>query len=120
MHGTEIGEVVHFDYLHLGEGTVIDEKLSVEAGFSYLSVIMEDVGNYVWLMAAVTCNVETTVRGLLQLCAALGARRVLASDTATHFRNNVMRMMAEVLGIMQWFSAADSGWTNDTVESMTR
>lgn len=50
VNGKEIGEVMHFDHLHPGEGAVMNKTCSGGGGISYLLVMMEDVRNYVWLI----------------------------------------------------------------------
>ena len=47
VHGTGPNEVVHFDYLCVGEsGPQASQGLSEDGGFRYMLVIMDDLSNY--------------------------------------------------------------------------
>ena len=47
VHGTAPNEVVHFDYLYVGEsGPQASQGLSEDGGFRYMLVIMDDLSNY--------------------------------------------------------------------------
>ena len=43
VHGTEVGEVLHFDHLGLGEGDAIDTGSLVDGGYKHVLVLMDDV-----------------------------------------------------------------------------
>ena len=48
VHGTAPNEVVHFDYLHVGEsGPQASQGLPEDGGFRYILVIMHDLSNFV-------------------------------------------------------------------------
>ena len=49
-HGTRPGEMVHFDYLHVGaSGQLGDDSLDEDEGCRYILVMMDDISNSVWL-----------------------------------------------------------------------
>ena len=48
VHGTAPNEVVHFDYVHVGEsGPEASQGLSEDSGFRYILVTMDDLSNVV-------------------------------------------------------------------------
>ena len=49
FHGTEIGEVLHFDYLKLGNS---------DDGYSYVLVLVDDVSSFVSLQPAASYTVK--------------------------------------------------------------
>ena len=49
FHGTEVGEVLHFHYLKLGDS---------DDGYSYLLVLVNDVSSFVPLQPAASCTSE--------------------------------------------------------------
>ena len=76
-HGTTPNEVVHFDYLYVGEsGPLASQGLSEEAGFRFILVIMDDLSNFVLLEPVAVCTAEATVAYLLQWRKTLGVPRV--------------------------------------------
>ena len=47
VHGTEVGDVLHFDYLSLGESDAIDTGGSVDGDYKHVLVLMDDVSRFV-------------------------------------------------------------------------
>ena len=73
VHGTTPNEVVHFDYLYVGEsGPLASQGLSEEAGFRYILVIMDDLSKFVSLEPVAVCTAESTAACLLNWCKTLG------------------------------------------------
>ncbi|CAM9761861.1 unnamed protein product, partial [Sphacelaria rigidula] len=67
VHGTTRNEVVHFDFLHVGEsGPLASQGLSEDVGFRYISVIMDDLSNFVALETVAVCTAESTAASLLK------------------------------------------------------
>ena len=56
VHGTEMGDVLHFDYLSLGESDVIDTGGLVDGGYKHVLVLMDDMSRFVWLEETVSCS----------------------------------------------------------------
>ena len=49
MHVTRYGEVLHFDYLCLGDsGSLGKDRLDEGDGFKYILVMMDGLSNFVW------------------------------------------------------------------------
>ena len=53
VHGIEVGDVLHFDYLSLGESDAIDMSGLVDGGYKHVLVLMDDLNRFVWLEEAV-------------------------------------------------------------------
>ena len=93
LHGTEVGEVLHFDYLKLGDS---------DDGYAYVLVLVDDVA----------------ARSILEWVSVLGTPEVFVSDGASQFKNETLKLVAAKLGASHRFSVAYSSWSNGTVERM--
>ena len=120
VHGTEVGDVLHFDYLSLGESDAIDMGGLVDEGYQHVLVLMDDVSRFVWLEEAVSCSMEVAARSVLKWCASFGVPKAFTSDGGTHFTGQVMQMVSSRLGVVQHFGVANVSWSHGTVERMNR
>ena len=99
VHGTRPGEVLHFDYLYvgdsgpLGKGDGLDER----NGFKYILVMMDDLSNFVWLEPTESCTSASTAKHPLRWCKTLGVSEVRVSDTASYFNNRAMKTLEGAL-----------------------
>ena len=118
-HGREPNAVVHFTFLYMEESAT-DVGVDAAGGFQYVLVILEDVSGYIWMRPSRACTANVTVEELDLLCATFGPPTTWVGDNATHFRIHVVRKLAKLLGVEHRFSAANSAWTNVTVEGMMR
>ena len=67
VHGTEVGDVLHFDYLSLRESDDIDTGSSVDGGYNHVLVLVDDVaGRFVRLEEAVSCLMGVAARSVLK------------------------------------------------------
>ena len=57
-------------------------------------------------------------RTLLWWYSVIGVPRVWVSDTTKHFKNRLLRLVADHLGANHRFSVANTACTNDIVERM--
>lgn len=80
----------------------------------------DDVSSYVWLEPAATCAAAATAGVLRRRYAAMEVPQVWVSDTATHFKNRALRLMAKTLGVSHRFTIANSPWINGAVECIIR
>ena len=108
-HGTEVGEILHFDYLKLGDS---------DDGYAYVLVLFGDVSSFVSLQSAASCTSEVAAGSTLEWVSVLGTPEVFVSDEAPHFRNETLKLVAAKLGASHRFSVAYSSWSNSTVERM--
>ena len=76
VHGTKVDDVLHFDYLSLGESDAIDMGGLVDGGYKHVLVLMDDVSRFVWLEEAVSCSMEVAARSVLKWCLVWGAQGV--------------------------------------------
>ena len=107
VHGTEVGDVLHFDYLSFGERDAIDMGGLVDGGYNHVLVLMDDVSRFVWLEEAVSCSMEVAARSVLKWCASFGVPKAFTSDSGTHFTRQVMQMVSFRLGVIHHFGVAN-------------
>ena len=118
VNGESVGEVVYFDFLHIGVGRPLGTKGARKQGHQYLMVIVDNLSSFVWMEEAATCTAEVAARGLLRWCSVIGVPRVWVTDTAKHFKNHALGLVVEHLGADHRFSVSNTAWTNGTVERM--
>ena len=120
VHGTDVGDVLHFDYLSLRESDAIDTSGSVDEGYKHVLVLMDDVSRFVWLEGAVPCSMNVAARSVLKWCALFGVPKAFTSDDGRHFTGQVMPMVSSRLGLVRHFGVANVSWSHGTVERMNR
>ena len=120
VHGTDVGNVLHFDYLSLRESDAIDTGGLVDGGYMHVLVLMDDVSRFVWLEEAGSCSMEVAARSVLKWCASFGVPKAFTSDGGTHFTEQVMQMVSSRLRVARHFGAANDSWSHGTVEQMNR
>ena len=77
VHGTRLGEAVHFDYLHIGaSGSLGDDGLDEDGGNRYILVLMDDISNWVWIEPTEPCTARLTAQHLLSGCKIIGVPKV--------------------------------------------
>ena len=118
VHGTEVGDVLHFDFLGLGGSDAIDTGSLVDGGFKHVLVLMEDVSRFVRLEETVSRSLEVATRSVLKWCASFGVPKAFTSDGGTHFTRQVMQMASSRLGVVPHFGVANVSWSHGTVERM--
>ena len=92
--GTEVGEVLHFDYLKLGDS---------DDGYAYVLVLVDDVSSFLSLQPAASCTSEVAARSILEWVSVLGTPEVFVSDGAPHFKNKTLKLVAAKLGASHRF-----------------
>ena len=121
VHSTRPGEVVHFDYLHVGTREPLgDGGLNEDEGYRYIPVIMDDKSNWVWLELTEACTARLTAKHLLTWCKIIEAPEMWVSDTASHFKIKKMVALEKSLGIDRRFSVTNSRLPNGTCERIMR
>ena len=109
VHETAPNEVVHYDYLHVGESGPQASHGWAKAGrFRYILVIMDDLSNFVLMEPVEVCTTEVTAASLLTWCKIFGVPRVWVSDTTTHFKNAILTRLREALRVDHQFAVAYS------------
>ena len=97
-----------------------EDGLAERDGYKYILVLMDDLSNFVWLEPTESCTAAVTVQHLLTWCKTLGPPEVWVSDTASHFKNHVMRALEKALKLDTKFAVPNSPWSNGTCERMMR
>ena len=75
---------------------------------------MDDLSNFVWLEPTESCTVASTAKHLLGRCKTLGVPEIWVRNTASHFKNHVMKTLEGALWVEHRFVVAISPWSNST------
>ena len=111
VRATRPNQILHFDYMHIGESKM---------GYNYVLVIMDDMSGLVRLIPCDTCNSKNAVRALLNWFAQNGTPEMFISDGGSHFKNHVVNELCKTLNIKHRFTIAYSPWSNGIVEAVNR
>lgn len=82
--------------------------------------MQDDIAGFVMLEPASAANAANAAAALQGWCNPLGVPSVLVSETATHFKRHLLAKITTVLDVDRRFSAANSSWTNGTVENVMK
>ncbi|KAE8906314.1 hypothetical protein PF003_g10149 [Phytophthora fragariae] len=104
-------ECLHLDYLYLGESYGVTK---------YVLVLKDELTHYCELVAADTADSQTAVAAILDWNKRFGAPPAWMSDKGSHFKNEVVELLAERLGASHQFAPAYTPWINGTVERVNR
>ena len=108
VHGIRPGEMVHFDYLHVGaSGRLGDHGFDDDKGYRYILVTMNDMSNWVWLELADAWTAHLTGQHFFSWGKIIGVPKVWVSDTASRLNNQVMAALKS-LGVDRRCSIANS------------
>ena len=80
--------------------------------------MIDGLSNFLWLEPTGSCTAASTAKHLLKWCKPLGVSEVWLSDTASHFKNRVMKTLEGALRVEHRFAVANSPWSNGTCERM--
>ena len=111
LHATLPNEVVHFDYLFMGPSST---------GEKYIFVIKDDLSSYIWFVPTTNASSDFAARALARWIRTFTAMTTWVSDQGTHFKNEVMNILANDYRITHHFTTAYSPWSNGTVEAVNR
>ena len=120
VHDTEVGEVLHFDYLSLGESDAIDMGGLVDGGYMHVLVMIDDVSRFVYPEEAMSCSMGVAACSVLKWCASFGVPKAFISDGWTHFTRQVMQMVSSRLEVVHHYGVASVPWSHGMVERMNR
>lgn len=110
LHAEKPNELLHFDFLYLSE----------EGRFSYLLVLKDDFSGLCLLHPSRSADTEAVVQALQLWIGLFGVPKFFHSDTASHFKNHVMKRLALRLQIEHSFAVAYAPWSNGSVERLMR
>ena len=111
LHATRPNEVVHCDYLYMGEGIENDK---------YILILRDDFSSYVWLYRTNAETGEAAAEALAMWVGVFGCMDWLVTDQCTHFSNVVLGDLTREFHISHHFTTAYSPWANGTVERAGR
>lgn len=111
LHGQRPNEVVHVDYLFMGEG--VDD-------LKYVLLIRDELSSFVWLCATATATGEFAAEMLSKWVAMFSTMVWLITDQGSHFHNALHNDMVRKFKTRKHFTTAYSPWANGTVERVNR
>ena len=111
IHALLPNEVLHFDYLYMGKGA---------NDLKYVLVLRDDLSGYVWLVPAQWADSETTAKEISRWIRTFTSMRVWISDQGSHFKNELMSILAKEYSVHHHFVTAYTPWANGTVERCMR
>ncbi|KAG3194621.1 hypothetical protein PC128_g9193 [Phytophthora cactorum] len=107
MHAERPNELIHWDFLYMGDST---------SGETYVLVIKDDASKLVWLVPCEAADAETIFHCLTDWFSIFGVCRTWVSDQGTHFKNKTIEALQHALGAHHHFITARCPWANGTVE----
>ncbi|GMF51975.1 unnamed protein product [Phytophthora fragariaefolia] len=110
-NATERNEMLHWDYLFLGD-SVDDNK--------YLLVIKDGLTHFCELVVAGAATSMVAASALADWTKRFGPPKMLISDQGSHFKNEVVQQMCRQLAIEQDLVLAYAPWINGTIERLNR
>lgn len=85
VHGMRCSEVVHYDFVNIGESNVA-AVVDTRGEHKYVLVLEVDVSGFAYLAPAKSRTANFTAGELGRWCALFRTPRARVSDGATHFR----------------------------------
>ena len=111
LHGERPNGVVHFDYLYMGPST---------DGAQYVLLLKDDFSSYCWLVTCTHARADEAAKAISAWIRNFTVMSTWVSDQGAHFKNVVLKSLAEDYGINHHFTIAYSPWANGTVERLCR
>ena len=111
LHAMKPNEIIHFDYLFLGES---------DGANKYVVVVKDDLSGYCWLEPTAKADATHTPDVLARWTRVFTAPEVWVSDPGSHFKSAVIEKLASEHRIPHNFAVAYSPWANGTVEALMR
>lgn len=111
LHASRPNEVLHFDYLYIGEG---------ENDKRYALAVKDDFSGYTWLRATTSASALNAPEGLSRLQRTFTAPLYWVSDQGAQLFNASLESMARDFNIQQKPTVAYFPWVNGTVERLNR
>jgi hypothetical protein len=114
IHSDRPNEVLHMDWLYM-RGLVVKSKKTTP---QYIHVLLDDASRFLQLTVAHTPTAASATDALLQWSANFGIAKTWVSDGASHYVNEVVKLLSERLKVQHHIVVAHSPWANGTVETM--
>ena len=101
------GEILMFDYIKMGAS---------RTGFEYVLILVDKFSRRVMFLPAVSPTAIFAARAIIRWASQYGLPDWWISDGGSHFKNDVMRELAECLGVEHHITLAYCPWANGGVE----
>lgn len=111
MHADAPNKILHMDYLQL-------EK--AHDGNQYVLVIKDDFSHLVHLVVTTSPDAATVAKALVAWFSEYRIVEQWVSDQGSHFKNQTIRHLKELLQTNHHFTTAYCPWANGTVERVNR
>jgi transposase InsO family protein len=111
IRGVRRGQVLHFDFLFLGPS---------REGVEYVLPLMDGFTGYVNLVPCSAADAHEAAKAVLAWVGRYGVPEVLVSDQGPHFKNQLVAILVERLGVVQHFTCAYAPWANGHAERLNR
>lgn len=111
LQATKRREIIHFDFLYLGEAY---------NGQIYILVIKDGFSHFVELIPCVATTAEVTCEAILDWISRYGSMKTWVSDQGSHFKNKLMEELKKRLKKKHHFTTAYCPWANSNVERVNR
>ncbi|KAG3090539.1 hypothetical protein PI125_g17673 [Phytophthora idaei] len=111
MKPTNRNEIVHWDFLSLGEGF---------GDSPYLLVVKDGLSHFRELFPCASPTAYIAVEALTMWCSRYGMPSTLLSDQGSHCRNEMVKNVTARLKVELNFTPVYSPWLNGTVERLNK
>ncbi|GMF25223.1 unnamed protein product [Phytophthora fragariaefolia] len=108
---SERNEALHMDYLLVGK---------YDDSSDYILVLKDDYSHFCELVPCKTADSVTAAGAILQWNMRFGSTKVLISDTAAHFKNELLAELCRCTQTRQDFTVVYCPWINGSVERINR
>jgi transposase InsO family protein len=117
LHATERGQVVHFDFMYIGK-----PPQGYAHEFVYVLVIKDDFSGLVEVIPCESADSDTTAEALIWFKTRYLTRwpDYFISDQGSHFKNSLMRKLAQVVDASHRFTPTYHPCANGTVEVVNK
>ena len=105
------GEMVSLDYIKLG---------NTRAGLLYVLMLVDRFTRLVMFLPTGNATGVFAARGLVRWASQHGLPQWLITDGASHFKNEIMKELAQLMGIEHHITLAYCPWANGSVEIVGR
>ncbi|OWZ09913.1 hypothetical protein PHMEG_00017317 [Phytophthora megakarya] len=107
----ERNEALHMDYLLIGD---------YKDASGYILVLKDDFSHFCELIQCSGANATTAATAILEWSSRYEMPKLLISDTAAHFKNQLLEELCHKTQMAQRFTLAYWPWINDCIERLNR
>lgn len=111
VHADKVFEPFHFDYLYVGESS---------NNMEYIQILKDDFSGYCYLRSCAKSDAETTAKILMEYFTTFIPVINWFSDQGSHFKNQLIEILAKTISAKPNFSTPYVPWSNGTVEAVCK